>query len=591
MVSLPSLRRKILRSFLVMILLYAGLGVFLVVSFLIATAATPKLLHVNYDSIAAASQMREAWTALHRPEDHAESSPAQWVKQFDSALKFEQGNVTEPGERELEQGIRKIWEHNRSLPGPFLHSELEGMNRLLSKLVAVNEQGMFRSAQAKAEWSHRVLLGAIVYFLVTLILAFLLADGLANRLSRPLKSIAEALHRKPSIGRRLKLVEPNSLELLILTQELSRLWDRVTEGEKVNVLEIVQQKNKLETVLESVEDGLLVVESSGMVSHANSCLLELLGLQLDQVKGKIWSDLSTSQNNYLKLRALLRQEMPEAHSIELDLKSARHHFSARSRKILGPDRNTIATLYLLHDITEKKQREKFRSEFIDLLSHELKTPLQSLGTASELLAAKKLDLPDMLQPLVETISEDVERIRAVANEFVQVTQSHSKIMKLKLDRVALNQVVQDWIKPFHIVARDRNVKLVYTQEGSEVIWGRLDAVKFPWVISNLLSNAIRFSPAGSQVEILLTDRNGCVEIGVRDEGPGITDEDQRRMFEPFFQSTTLAVPSSKQGLFGIGLTIAKEVVEAHDGRIEYYSRQPRGSEFRIVLPFPAEAHS
>jgi signal transduction histidine kinase len=278
--------------------------------------------------------------------------------------------------------------------------------------------------------------------------------------------------------------------------------------------------------------------------------------------------------------------MSEASEVDLKLKSAVHHFSARSRKILGPRGDEIATLYLLHDITEKRQREKFRAEFIDLLSHELKTPLQSLGTASELLEAKKSELPELIKPLIETIHEDVERIRAVASEFVQVTQSHSKIMKIKLQSVAINQLLPEWMKPFRIVARDRGVKLNFLQEGSPVVWASLDPVKFPWVISNLLSNAIRFSPVGGEVDVLLTDRNGAVEVQVKDQGPGITEEDQRRIFEPFFQSPTLITTSGKQGLFGIGLTIAKEVVEAHDGRIEYYPRLPQGSEFRIILPFP-----
>ena len=129
------------------------------------------------------------------------------------------------------------------------------------------------------------------------------------------------------------------------------------------------------------------------------------------------------------------------------------------------------------------------------------------------------------------------------------------------------------------------MKLKFRQEGSEIIWANLDRVKFPWVISNVLSNAVRFAPTGSEVQVVLTDRNGSVEVQVIDDGPGVSEEDQRRMFEPFFQSTQ-PTTSGQKGLFGVGLTIAREVVEAHDGRIEYYRRQPHGSEFRILLPFP-----
>jgi signal transduction histidine kinase len=515
---------------------------------------------------------------------------------FENSLRFEESNITEPGEKEIAQAIRHNWDLNQDGTGNLSLHEFSKMDELLSQLVEVNEKGMFGLAQANTSLSRKVLIGGIIYFLVTLVFGFLLADGLATRLSRPLKSIAEALHRRPVIGRKLKLIEPNTLELLILNTELSKLWERVNESEKVNIQEVVQQKTKLETVLGSVEDGLLVVDANGKVSHANDCLLELIELSTEQVHGQGWRDLPSTGENYLKLRALLRDDMSEASEIDLRLKSAVHQFSARSRKIVGPgpgpgpgpgnDGTVIATLFLLHDITEKRQREKFRAEFIDLLSHELKTPLQSLGTASELLEAKKEELPETIKPLIETIHEDVERIRAVASEFVQVTQSHSKIMKIKLQTVVLNQLLPEWMKPFRIVARDRSVKLNFSQEGSSLIWASLDPVKFPWVISNLLSNAIRFSPVNSEVDVLLTDRNGAVELQVKDQGPGISEEDQRRIFEPFFQSPTMMTTSGKQGLFGIGLTIAKEVVEAHDGRIEYYPRLPQGSEFRIILPFP-----
>jgi signal transduction histidine kinase len=574
-----------------MILLYAVLGVFLMSAVLISSHTTPQVIHVNYDSIAASAQMRQSWHALNQPSYFNERTAPEWKALFENALKFEESNITEPGEGRIAQEIRKNWDENRKAPAPFSIQEFRRMDQLLSNLVEINEKGMFGLAQENTSLSRKVLIGGSIYFLLSLILGFVLADGLASRLSSPLKSIAEALHRRPAIGRRMKLIEPNSLELLILNTELGKLWDRVNESEKVNVMELVQQKTKLETVLGSVEDGLLVVDANGTVSHSNECLLEILELPNDQVQGQLWRDLPTNGENFLKLRALLREDMPEASEIDLKLKSAVHQFSARSRKILSPNGGMSSTLFLLHDITEKRQREKFRAEFIDLLSHELKTPLQSLGTASELLEAQKNALPEDIKPLIETIHEDVERIRAVASEFVQVTQSHSKIMKIKLQSIALNQILPEWMKPFRIVAKDRGVKVSFSQEGSEIIWGKLDPVKFPWVISNLLSNAIRFSPVGSEVEVFLTDRNGAVEIQVRDRGPGISEEDQRRIFEPFFQSPTMMTTSGKQGLFGIGLTIAKEVVEAHDGRIEYYPRLPHGSEFRIILPFPSGNYS
>lgn len=575
--ALPTLRRRILRSFSLLLGIYILFGAFLVMSVNIASKTTPTLLHVNYDSIAAARRMTEAWSALRFPQYFGSKSAEVWTKQFEESLRFEEGNITEPGERDIALKIRNSWEQAKAEHTRVTPEQFDAMNEELESLVSVNEKGMFKLAQDNLQLSREVLIGSIIYFLISLALSVLFADQIAARLSFPLKSIAESLHMRPQVSRRLKLPEPTSLELLILTTELQRLWERLGDTEKVNVSQLVQQKAKLETVLEAVEDGLVVIMPNGRVSHSNGCFQRLVGISKEGLDGKLWMDLPTANSNYMKLREILDEGLRDGQQVELNWEGANAFFAARSRKL----KESGSALYLLHDITEKKQREKFRSEFIDLLSHELKTPLQSMGTASELLFARKEELSPESRELVDTLVEDVERVRAVAQEFVQITQSQSKIMKLKLETIPINERLPEWIKPFRILARDRKVKIEYRQEGSDVIWANVDLVKFPWVVSNLLSNAVRFSPENGLVSILLTDRNGSVEIQVKDQGPGVSEADRVRIFEPFYQSGS----ATQRGFFGLGLTIAREVVEAHDGRIEYYPMQP-GSEFRVLLPFP-----
>ena len=580
--SLPTLRRKIFRYFSALVLLYAALGVFLVICMLFASGTTPKIIHVNYDSIAYSDRMKEAWNALAQPTRYSTHKREEWLNQFENALNMEDRNLSEPGEKQIVEQIRVLWSSTKANPN-ISQQDFQKMLEFFRQLTDVNEMGMFRVAQSNTKMSRQVLIGAVIYFLISLVMAFSAADGLATRLSLPLKNIAEALHRRPKMGSKLKLLEPNTLELLILTTELKRLWDRVTESEKVNVSEVVQQKKKLETVLEAVEDGLLVIDAKGNVSHCNECMLELLALSQENVINRNWSDLSSNSENYLKLRASLTEEMADAQEIDLTKDDTVRQYSARSRVIADQFDSPQARLYLLHDITERKQREKFRSEFIDLLSHEIKTPLQSLGTATELLVVQKNQLPDHIKPLIETISEDVERIRGVANEFVQITQSQSKMMKLKLANISLVQCIQDWIKPFRVLAKDKNVSIEFRQETDSPVFIAIDPVKFPWAISNLISNAVRFAPASGRVEVVLAEDSKNVEIQVNDNGPGISVEEQLKIWDPFFQGQQ-SKTSTKHGLFGIGLTIAKEVVEAHEGKISYTRLNPEGSQFKITLP-------
>ena len=580
MTSFPTFRRKVLGGISLMAGLYAILGLGLVISVNIASKTTPKLLHVNYDSISAAREMQEAWFTLQFPNYVATNKEA--PEKFEKALAFAESNVTEAGEKEIVTRIRSRYGSLKESAGHLKPEDFNAMKVDLSDLVTVNERGMFRAANANEKLSREVMIASLIYFVLSLILSIFIADNLSQKLSEPLKNIVEALHRRSKFSEPLILPEPVTLELLILTTELQRLWSHLSEVERMNVTEVLAQKDKLETLLESVEDGLLVLDENGMVSHCNHCFSELVGLKRSQIQGRRWSDLPTAAENYISLRGTLREDMAEGAQMELHWKQGASIFSARSRALGGGTRKA-GILFLLHDITEKKQREKFRAEFIDLLSHELKTPLQSLGTASEILVQQRKMLPENFQILVDTISEDVERIRGVAQEFVQITQSHSKIMKLKLETVSLEKVLPEWIKPFTVVARDRGVRIQFQDESPDGVRAYIDQVKFPWVISNILGNAVRFSPNQGEVKLTLRENSQWIELEIEDDGPGIPDAEHGRIFEPFYQSP-MTTSSGTRGLFGIGLTIAKEVVEAHDGRIRYERVEPHGSRFKILLP-------
>lgn len=580
---LPPVRKKVFRHSLQIVALYIVVGGFMMTAVFLASGITPKAIHLNYDSISAAMQMSHAWNALKNPEQHPQKSPEEWSKQFERAITFEESNVTEPGEDQLAKNIRRIWNSVKANPHDIGPQAFGGMEDNLDQLVAINERGMFNWAARSNTFSRNVFFATLAIFFVTILIALYLADGLAIRIANPLRDLAEALRRKPEPGSRLKLPEPNSLEMRILRHELLELWGRVTELQKLNLEQIVSQRQQLATVLASVDDAILVLDNQDQVIHCNDGMLRILGLHLAEVIRKPWSDLSSMEQNYLRLRDLLNPEITSDKVVELTLDGKVRVFSGRVRAILDEKNQQFGRLYLLHDITEIRHKDRLKTEFIGVLSHELKTPLQSLGTACELLLNKSELLDEEGKMLVETLHEDVGRIRGVANEFVQVGLIDLHSLRLRFEPVAVSSLVPQWIQPFQVLAKDRGIRIEFVKEGSEAIMARVDTVKFPWAITNLLSNAIRVSPPGSTVTVYMTDREKRVDIEVRDEGPGIPEEVRKKMFDPFFQGGKF--PGDKtSGFLGLGLTITKEVVEAHEGEIQYFPREPKGSIFRISLP-------
>jgi PAS domain S-box-containing protein len=579
---LPPLRKRVFGYSLRIVALYAVVGVFMTIAVILASSITPKAIHLNYDSISAGMRMSHAWNALRNPEQHPERTTQAWLQEFSQAIDFEDTNISEPGEAELARDIRTLWEGCKVHPERIEQVNFSKMDGYLERLIQINERGMFNWATESDRFGKRVLVVTILLFILTIVIALFIADGLAVRIANPLRELSAALKRKPEPGSKLKLPTPDTLETRILSDELSDLWARVSDLQTLNLQEISSQRKRLETVLASVDDAILVLDNQDTVMHCNDGFLHLIGLGLADVLDKRWRDLSSNSQNYLKLREILRPDISDQ-PVEFSARGAVRIFSGRCRPIYNEKGMQIASLYLLHDITEIKQKDRLKTEFIGVLSHELKTPLQSLGTASELLLSRKNALDEEGRMLIDTIHEDVGRIRGVANEFVQVSMVDLHSLRLKIEPVPISALMQQWIKPFQVLAKDRGVRIEYVQEGSGTITARIDPVKFPWAITNLLSNALRVSPPEALVTVHLTDREGMVDIEIRDEGPGIPENIQARMFDPFFQGGQIGNQRTS-GFLGLGLTITKEVVEAHEGRIEYFTRNPRGSVFRIRLP-------
>ncbi|MDB5036708.1 MAG: sensory box histidine kinase [Bacteriovoracaceae bacterium] len=580
---LPPLRQKILRQFFVLVSLYVGVGIFMMLAVYFSSGVTPQIIHSNYDSISAAMKMKESWNALSLPARHPEKNPNEWKKLFEDMISFEEHNITEPGEGGLASKIRNLWDRSKTNPEATSGRDFIEMRQNLDRLIELNEKGMFKLAEKSVLASKRILIFSIVLFMISLLWAIYLADGLAVKISRPIKDIAEALRRKPRLGTQLKLPVPTNFEMKVLNHEMGRLWDRLCDLQKLNLEELSVQGQKLETVLESVDDGIIVIDNRQTVVQCNEGMLELLGLKKEDVLYHFWADLSTLGDNYLRLRQFLNRDLSPDQSVELAFDGKKRIFSGRCRNILGKNDEPLGMmLYLLHDITENIQREKSKADFLGILSHELKTPLQSLGTASELLLSRKGQWSDEEQMLINTIHDDVARIRIVANEFIQVGSVDLSSLRLKLELTPLNEKLKEWMRPFHVLSKERNVRLEYIQEGSGEIWASVDLIKFPWAISNLLGNAVRVSPSLGIIKVLLSTDSNKVHIEIWDEGPGVPLEIRDKIFEPYFQAK--GEGEQKPGFLGLGLTIAKEVVEAHHGEIQYIYREPHGSIFRITLP-------
>ena len=580
---LPTFRRRILAAMLLLVAFLGASGCLFLVAFSFASSIPPALLRFNYDSVEAADRMRAAINALRFPGEFGMLAARDASEQFQDALRFAQSNITEPGEDLIVKDLAATWRSHENRGGSVSRRDFSQIHQDLDSLVAINERGMLGRVNEAERINLFVLMGAGVVLFCALLASVLLADSFATKLAIPIRSIAESLQARPGLGKKLRLPTPTTVEMRVLIRELRHLWDSLASANQVNIEETIRQKIRLETLLSAVEDGVLVLDPRGQVTHANHLMLTILGLPSQEVVGAPWQDLSTARESYLLLRERLAEGGNREDEIQLVADGRKLSFLLRSRSLESTDKSPQGRIVLLRDITEKRQRERLRAELIDLLSHELKTPVQSLGIAADMLSRGRAQLSADHQLFVDTIVEDVARVREVAEQFAHATIAHSKVLRLDLVTTRLGDCAVDWLRPFEVLARGKNVEIRPETSNGATLTARIDPGKFSWAVANLLSNAVRVAPPATVVTLRISRHGEHIWIEVLDEGPGVSEQIQRRMFEPFFQGRVDGGGSAEAGTLGVGLAIAKEVVEAHGGQLTYEAREPRGAIFRIAI--------
>ncbi len=575
MTALPTLRKTVHRAFLRLVVPFGVLGIVLVIALFFASRIPLLLLRMNYDSIVYARIMEESLEGLRFPVLHPERDAAQWKARFIHALDSAAANITEQAEKEVVPRIRQAW---NTFSKDSSGSNYKRLREAIAGLVGVNERGMLQRLEEYLFIRNAIVFGAVAALILAIAWTFFLADNIAMRFSHPLRRAAEVFRERPPLGSGLRLPKPQALEVRILFDELTRLWSRLGELDALNVSRLLAEKRKLEVILESAEDAVLVSDAAGTVAHVSNRMLELLGLPRKAVLGHFWNDLSTCSENYLALRNALRPDMQGTYDIVLDRDGEEQIFTARRRDLCSSGGAVVGQVFLLSDITEKKRRDTLRAEMMDWISHELKTPMQSLGLAAELMARRE-GLDGEMTMLVDTVRQDAARLRAVARQFMEIARMNPGTLNLTLEEASLSEELSAWLKPFYLVAREAGIMITFDSV-QERVPVRIDKERFAWVASNLISNSLRVCSKGDAVQVRLAVENGEARLSVLDNGPGVPPELEPKLFEPFSHGRTAG---TKDGLAGLGLAIARTLVEAHGGTIRY-TRESGWSAFIVRLP-------
>ena len=357
---------------------------------------------------------------------------------------------------------------------------------------------------------------------------------------------------------------------------LNMLEDTEKERERVE-----EEKNKTLAIITNFTDGLLVLNREKKVSLISPQARSFLGIEEKEILGKHISELSNI--SYLKpLVSLLNEEVKKVFREQISLKEGSLVLEVTTAPFFqGKDR--LGTLVILHNITREKLIERMKTEFVSLSAHQLRTPLSAIKWTLKLFLEGDLgQLTKEQREFLEKTYKSNERMISLINDLLNVTRIEEGRYIFQSLFYDIGEVTQSVIDLFKEEVKKKNIKIEF-KEPEDLPKILMDQEKIKLVIENFIDNAIKYTFPGGKVTVTVIRGTNEIEVRVKDTGVGIPKDQQSRVFTRFFRgSNVLRLDTEGSGL---GLFLAKNIIEAHGGKIGFESESGKGSTFFFTLPF------
>lgn len=367
-------------------------------------------------------------------------------------------------------------------------------------------------------------------------------------------------------------------------------------GRRRAELELADTLTKHRAILASARDAIITVDEAGRIETANPATARLFGWSAEELEGAPVSLLFAPIDGAAGAAAGEEGEALLARLYE----SAAHgeaaaEFIARRKdggtlpvdvaigRMRASDGNRLVAI--LHDISERKRAESLKNDFVSTVSHELRTPLTSISGSLGLLDGGAAGmLPDTAKRLVGIAHQNSRRLVRLVNDILDIQKMQAAAMSFAREPVAMDAVARVAMDQNAGFATEHRVRLeLQTEPGDMQVTG--DADRLIQVLTNLISNAVKFSPPEGLVRLEVTRRGEAVRVTVEDHGSGIPESFRASMFTPFAQADTS--DTRRRGGTGLGLAIVKEIVERHQGEVSCETEEGRGTAFHVDLPAAA----
>jgi signal transduction histidine kinase len=604
-----TLRARLLLAQLPLVLAVLVVGALALQTLRSLGTASQNILTANYRSVLAAQRMKEAAeridsAVLFIVAGHSEKAAAQIAHNrgaFESELRFEEGNITESGEKEAAAELRRRWEDYQARIAAFaddpsaraaevyfreLQPRFLGLKETADRVLDMNQAAMVRKSEHAQAVARRLEMTTLAAAVIALGLAVVTTSRAITRALRPLGVLTHAVRRIGEKDFAARARVEGTHEIAALAADFNAMAERLAEFEQSSLGAVVQARQASHAAIESLPDPVVVFDLGGSILAANEAARATLRLPRDEQAARLGDVDPAPRAAIERARAHVLAGrgpyVPQGYEevVRLAVAGAERQFLPRGSALYDAGGGITGVAVTLQDVTRLRHFDELKTDLVATVAHEFRTPLTSLRMAVHLCLEEAAGpLTPKQAELLHAAREDCERMQAMVDDLLDLSRIEGGILEVRPQPIEVEPLLEQALEAERAAAGEAGVHLL-KEAPPGLPRVAADRERILLVLVNLVSNAIRHTPTGGLVRVVAVEGpDGQVTLRVTDSGKGIPREFQPRIFEKFFR-----LPGADAGGAGLGLFIARETVRAHKGDIGVDSAPGAGTSIWFTLP-------
>jgi len=598
-----SLRQKLLLGFGGLLLIILIGGIQSIIQFRHLGQSIDVILKENYRSVVACQDMKEAlermdsgvlFTFLGYQQPGNEQIKKNEAA-FEKALDIELHNITVPGEGEKAAALQALFNsYQVKIHDLQKQSQSDGARRVYfdeilplfqqvkntaNDILQMNQRNMNEANDRARKDAASAQDQMYLFLLCGILVAFPFMLFIGKWILRPIERLIRSTEEIRDGNLDLVVQIDSGDEIGRLSEAFNDMTTSLREFRRNARAKLHRTQQATKEALNSLPDAVAIVDPDGKVEISTNSAKEFFGLdpgaQIQDLPEAIFNELFQEivRNGFIK------EAEKKKKIFQKFIKMEEHYFQPQTTAITDQNGQLTGVLLIVKDVTEQRQLDEMKRGMISMVSHELKSPLTSVRMAIHLLLEEKVgSLTEKQTEILLAAREDSDRLHQILQNLLDISRIESGRLLMDCQDTYAQSLVLDAVEPYRRAAQDGGVELKI-QHPDDLIKVSADVTQIGHVFSNLLSNALRYTAPGGSITVSAILEEQMVRFSVTDTGRGIPHQFMQRIFEQFFR-----VPdqNSETGA-GLGLAIAKEIVEAHGGNIDVVSQEGKGTTFSFTL--------